>query len=121
MAYETIITTAEAEGRFVQQVGGHGCYAVVNLRVEPLKSKKIVFLNEVDSDTILPKFIKPIEKGIRESAKEGILNSGFPLKGIKVTLIGGRFHDVDSDAESFKMAGGIGFRNAINNANPVLV
>jgi elongation factor G len=121
MPHETITTIAEAEGRFVQQMGGHGCYAVVRLRVEPLKSKKLVFVNEVGSDTILPKFIKPIEKGIKEAAKDGVLDSGFSLTGIKVTLVGGRFHDVDSDEESFKMAGGIGFRNAIDNANPILV
>ena len=54
MAYETITTTSEAEGRFIQQVGGHGCYAAVRLRVEPLKSKKLVFVNETDSETILP-------------------------------------------------------------------
>ncbi len=121
---ETITGSAEAEGKFVQQSGGRGQYAVVRLRIEPFLSEredKIDFESEVVGGTVPKEFIKPTEQGIRGAAKNGILGSGFPLINLKVTLYDGKFHEVDSSEMAFTMAGSIGFKECVRKCGPVLL
>ena len=121
---ETITKTAEAEGKFIQQSGGHGQYAVVRIRIEPFKSEredKIEFESEIVGGTVPKEFIKPTEAGIRGAAKNGILGSGFPLINLKVTLYDGKFHEVDSSEMAFQMAGSIGFKECVRKCNPILL
>ncbi|MFH0939631.1 MAG: elongation factor G [Planctomycetota bacterium] len=121
---ETITQSADAEGRFVQQSGGHGQYAVVKLRIEPYSSPDedhITFVSEIFGGAIPKEFIKPVEAGVRSTAKGGILGSGYPLINIKVTLYDGKFHEVDSSELAFQMAGSFGFKEAALRAGPILL
>jgi elongation factor G len=121
---ETITQESEAEGKFVQQSGGRGQYAVVRLRMEPFSSPeedKLTFESEIVGGTVPKEFIKPTEAGIRGAAKNGILGSGFPLINIKVTLYDGKYHEVDSSEMAFQMAGSIGFKDCARKAGPILL
>ena len=109
----TLPQKSQAEGKFVQQSGGHGQYAVARIRMEPFASPdddKITFENEVVGGSIPKEFIKPTEAGIRGAAKNGILGSGYPLINIKVTLYDGKFHEVDSSEFAFQKAGDWAFK-----------
>ncbi len=121
---EAITHNAEAEGKFVQQSGGRGQYAVVRLRIEPFHSEhedKIEFESEIVGGAVPKEYIKPTEAGVRGAAKNGILGSGFPLINVKVTLYDGKFHEVDSSEMAFQMAGSIGFKEAAKKAGPILL
>ena len=121
---ETITESAEVEGRFIQQTGGHGQYAVVNLRLEPLYNDEpdhILFENEIFGGAIPREFIKPVEAGVRLAAKGGVLGTGYPMIHIKVTLSDGKFHEVDSSELAFQMAGTLGFKEGARKAKPVLL
>jgi len=121
---ETITGEAEAEGKFVQQSGGRGQYAVVNIRIEPFESPeedKITFESEIVGGTVPKEFVKPVEAGIRGAAKNGILGSGYPLINAKVILYDGKYHEVDSSEFAFQRAGSIGFKDACKKAKPVLL
>jgi elongation factor G len=118
---ETIRATAEAEGRFIRQTGGHGQYGDVNLRVEPLvDASAIEFVDAIKSGAVPREYISAVEKGVREALEAGVL-AGYPLAGIKVTLFDGSYHDVDSSEMAFKIAGSMGVRAAANKAKPVLM
>ena len=121
---EALTKNAEAEGKFVQQSGGRGQYAVVRLRVEPFKSEhedKIEFESEIVGGAVPKEYIKPTEQGVRGSAKNGILGSGYPLIDVKVTLYDGKYHEVDSSELAFQMAGSIAFKDACKKAGPILL
>jgi len=121
---ETITGSSEAEGKFIQQSGGHGQYAVARIRMEPFESPeddKITFENEVVGGSVPKEYIKPTEAGIRAAAKNGILGSGYPLINIKVTLYDGKFHEVDSSEFAFQKAGDLAFKDAAKRAGPVLL
>jgi elongation factor G len=121
---ETISGSAEAEGKFVQQSGGHGQYAVVRIRMEPFASPeedKITFESEIVGGAIPKEFIKPTEAGVRGAAKNGILGSGFPLINVKVTLYDGKYHDVDSSEFAFQKAGALAFKLAAHRCSPTLL
>jgi len=121
---ETITESAEVEGRFIQQTGGHGQYAVVNLRLERCYNEEedhIVFENEIFGGAIPKEFIKPVEAGVRLAAKSGILGTGYPMIHIKVTLFDGKFHEVDSSELAFQMAGTLAFKDGARQAKPVLL
>ncbi|MGD0090702.1 MAG: elongation factor G [Planctomycetota bacterium] len=121
---EAITIAAEAEGRFIQQTGGHGQYAVVRLRVEPFFNEEddhIVFENEIFGGAIPKEFIRPVEAGVRLAAKSGVLGSGFPLIHVKATLYDGKFHEVDSSELAFQMAGTLAFKEGAGKAKPVLL
>lgn len=121
---EALTKSAEAEGKFVQQSGGRGQYAVVRLRIEPFKSEhedKIEFESEIVGGSVPKEYIKPTEQGVRGAAKGGILGSGYPLIDVKVTLYDGKFHEVDSSEMAFQMAGSIGFKEACRKAGPILL
>ena len=118
---ETIRGTAEAEGRFIRQTGGHGQYGDVNLRVEPLlDASAIEFVDAIKSGAVPREYISAVEKGVREALEAGVL-AGYPLAGIKVTLFDGSYHDVDSSEMAFKIAGSMGVRAAAHKAKPVLM
>jgi elongation factor G len=93
---ETITTSAEAEGRFIRQSGGHNQYAIVWLKMEPLeRGKGIEFINALAEGVLPQEYIKSVEEGIREGAENGILR-GLPMTDLRVTLLDGSYHEVDS-------------------------
>ncbi|MBE3123342.1 MAG: elongation factor G, partial [Planctomycetes bacterium] len=117
---ETIRSKAEAEGRFVRQTGGHGQFGVVNLIVEPrpstdLEEEPVTFITKIKGGVIPEEFLPSVERGVREAAAAGIA-TGYPLIDIKVTLVDGKFHDVDSSEIAFEAAGSIGLQQAVEAA-----
>lgn len=118
---ETIRKRVEAEGKFVRQSGGKGQFGLVNLYVEPSEpGKGFEFINDTTGGSIPKEFINPVQKGIEEAMKNGIL-AGYPMQDIKVTLFDGKYHDVDSSEMAFKIAGSMGFKEGARRANPVLL
>jgi elongation factor G len=118
---ETIQKPAEAEGKYIKQSGGRGQYGHVWVKVEPLeRGKGFEFENDVVGGSIPREFIAPVEKGIEEACKTGII-AGYPVVDIKATLFDGSYHDVDSSELAFKVAGSMAFRSAMGKATPVLL
>lgn len=117
---ETITTKAEAEGKYIRQTGGRGQYGHVKLIVEPNSGKGIEFVSEIVGGVIPKEFIPSVEKGVREAAQEGIL-AGYPMLDVKVRLVDGSYHEVDSSDLAFAIAGSIGFKEACKKATPVLL
>ncbi len=118
---ETITAPAEAEGRHKKQSGGHGQFAVVHLRVDPLpRGEGVVFVDEVVGGVIPRPFIPAVEKGIRQQlAAGGPL--GHPVVDVRVTCDGGKFHPVDSNELSFELAGALAVTAALDQGKPVLL
>jgi elongation factor G len=118
---ETIRAKAEAPGRHKKQTGGHGQFGDCKIRMEPLpRGGGFEFASEVFGGAIPRNFIPAIEKGIVESAVRGYL-AGFPVVDFKATVYDGSYHDVDSNEMSFKMAGRIAFRKAMELCKPCLL
>ncbi|HDN94722.1 MAG TPA: elongation factor G [Nitrospirae bacterium] len=119
---ETITQEAKAEGKFVRQSGGRGQYGHVYLTVEPLEPGGVgfEFVNKIVGGTIPREYIKPVEKGVRESLENGIL-AGYPIVDVKVTLYDGSYHEVDSSEMAFKVAGSMAVKSAFKNAKPILL
>lgn len=118
---ETIGGTAEAEGKFIRQSGGKGQYGHVVVRIEPNeKGKGVEVINEIVGGAIPKEFIRPATDGILEGANNGVV-AGYPVVDVKVHLIDGSFHEVDSSELAFKMAGIFGFKEAMRKANPILL
>jgi elongation factor G len=123
VAYHETITreVPEAEYRFVKQTGGHGQYGHVVLRLEPLESGSgFVFDDEIRGGAVPQEFIPAVEKGIRESVESGVV-SGYPMTDLKVTLIDGSYHEVDSSDLAFRMAAIFAFREGVPKGKPVLL
>ena len=122
VAYKEGITTeAEAEGKYVKQSGGHGQYGHVKLRIEPNTSGAgYEFVNKIVGGAIPREYISAVDNGIQEAARSGIVG-GYPVLDIKVTLYDGSYHEVDSSEMAFKIAGSMGFREAMAKAKPVLL
>jgi elongation factor G len=118
---ETISGTAEAEGKYKKQTGGHGQFGVAFLRVEPLpRGGGFEFVDQIVGGAIPRQFIPAVQKGIEETmSRAGVF--GYPVVDVKVTCFDGKFHPVDSSEMSFKMAGSVGFREAMGKAGPVLL
>jgi len=118
---ETITRTAEAEGKYKKQTGGHGQFGVCFLRVSPLpRGEGFLFVDEVKGGSIPRQFIPAVEKGVGETmANAGI--RGFPVVDVQVAVYDGKYHSVDSSEMSFKMAGRLGFKAAMEQAGPVLL
>ncbi|MCA1692573.1 MAG: elongation factor G [Actinobacteria bacterium] len=118
---ETITGTAEAEGKHKKQTGGHGQFGVAFVRVEPLeRGAGFEFVDKIVGGAIPRQFIPAVEKGIAETmATAGVF--GYPVVDVRVTLFDGKFHAVDSSELSFKMAGSLGFREAMSKAGPVML
>lgn len=118
---ETIAAQAEAEGRYKKQTGGHGQYGVAFLRVEPLeRGGGFEFIDAVVGGAIPRQFIPAVEKGIVETMSHGGA-FGFPVVDVRVTCFDGKYHSVDSSEMSFRMAGSLGFKEAIAAASPTLL
>lgn len=117
---ETISGNAKAEGRFVRQSGGSGQYGVCTVTIEPLEvGQGFVFENKVVGGAIPKEYIPAIEKGVREAMLSGV-QAGYPVVDVKVTVIDGSYHDVDSNENAFKQAGVLAFKEAMKKANPII-
>jgi len=118
---ETIRKPAEAEGRFVRQSGGHGQFGVVDLRIEPLeKGGGFEFVDSTKGGSIPRNFIPSVEDGVKEAMETGVL-AGYPMVDVRVSLLDGKYHEVDSSELAFKIAASMGFREAVGRADPVLL
>ena len=117
---ETIRKPAEAEGRHIKQSGGHGQYGVVKIKVEPFPGGGFEFVNDITGGRIPKEYINPTEVGVKEALEGGIL-AGYPMSDIRVTLVDGSFHDVDSSEMAFKIAGSLAIKEAVRKAKPVLL
>jgi elongation factor G len=118
---ETIRKKVEAEGKFIRQSGGHGQYGHVWLTIEPNeKGKGYEFENAIVGGTIPREYIKSVSEGIVEAMRNGVF-AGYPVVDVKVTLFDGSFHEVDSSEMAFKIAGSIGFKEAAEKADPILL
>ena len=118
---ETIRQRAEAEGKFIRQTGGRGQYGHVRLAIEPAEAGTgVEFENEIVGGTIPREYIPAVEQGAREALETGVL-AGYEIVDVKVTLLDGSFHEVDSSEMAFKIAGSIGVKEAAKHAKPVLL
>jgi elongation factor G len=118
---ETITANAEAEGKYKKQTGGHGQFGVAFLRVEPLeRGSGFEFVDQIVGGAIPRQFIPAVEKGVNETMGQGGV-FGFPVVDVKVTCYDGKYHSVDSSEMSFKMAGSLGFKEAMAKASPILL
>jgi elongation factor G len=117
---ETITKTVKAEGRFIRQSGGRGQYGHVWLTIEPQPGKGFEFVNRIVGGSIPREYIPAVEKGVIEAMEKGVL-AGYPMVDIKVTLIDGSYHDVDSSEMAFKIAGSMGFKEGARQAHPILL
>ncbi|MDP9071817.1 MAG: elongation factor G [Actinomycetota bacterium] len=118
---ETITARAEAEGKYKKQTGGHGQFGVANIVVEPLeRGAGFQFEDKIVGGAIPRQFIPAVEKGIVEAMERGGVH-GFPVVDVKVTLVDGKYHSVDSSEMSFKMAGSLGFHEAMAKAGPIIL
>ena len=118
---ETITKAAPGVGKFVRQSGGRGQYGHAEIVLEPLeKGKHYEFVNEIVGGVIPKEYIKPTEDGIKEAMINGVV-AGYPVVDVKVRLVFGSFHEVDSSEMAFKMAGIFAFKDAMKNAGPILL
>ncbi|HMU55678.1 MAG TPA: elongation factor G [Nitrospira sp.] len=118
---ETIRRKAEAESKYIKQTGGRGQYGHVVLTVEPSEpGKGLEFVNKIVGGAIPKEYIPAIEKGVKERMENGVI-AGYPLRDIKVTVIDGSYHEVDSNEMAFKIAGSMGFSDACKKADAVLL
>jgi elongation factor G len=117
---ETLTSAAEASGQFIRQSGGKGQYGDVRLRVEPNTEGGIALENVVRDGEIPKEFFPAIESGVTSALENGII-AGYPVVDVKVTVLGGSYHDVDSSDMAFKAAGSIALREAATKAHPVLL
>jgi elongation factor G len=118
---ETIRGRGKAQGRHVKQSGGHGQYAVCEIEVEPLpRGEGFVYEDKIFGGAIPQQFIPSIEKGIVKTMSEGVL-SGNPMVDIKVTLVDGKFHSVDSSDMAFQIAGSLALKEVVEQAGVALL
>ena len=118
---ETIRGTADVQGRHKKQSGGHGQFGDCKIKMSPLpRGAQFEFVNDIFGGAIPRNFIPAVEKGILEAAQRGFL-AGYPVVDFKVSLYDGSYHDVDSNELSFKTAGRIAFKKAMETAKPALL
>ena len=118
---ETITRPARAEGRYVRQSGGRGQYGHVWMNIEPLTAGSgIQFESKVVGGAVPREYVAAAEAGIKEAAAGGVV-SGFPLVDVKIVIYDGSHHEVDSSEMAFKMAGSIGFKDAVRAARPAMM
>jgi len=117
---ETITRAVKSEGRFIRQSGGRGQYGHVWLTLEPQAGKGFEFVNEIVRGVVPREYIPAVEKGVEEAIGKGVL-AGYPMVDVKVTLIDGSFHEVDSSEMAFKIAASMGFKEGAKRASPVLL
>ncbi len=118
---ETIKGKGKAQGRYVKQTGGRGQYGVCFLEMEPLpRGSGFEFVDKIFGAAIPNQFIPSVEKGVRKSLEEGVL-AGYPVVDLRVLLVDGKYHDVDSSDIAFQIAGSMAFREAATAAGLVLL
>jgi elongation factor G len=118
---ETIVQPAKAEGRFVRQTGGRGQFGVVQLEVEPQpRGQGFAFESKIVGGSIPREYIPAVEQGVREALETGVV-SNYPVIDVKVVLVDGQYHPVDSSEMAFKMAGSLGVQEALRRAKPILL
>ncbi len=118
---ESILASAEAEGRYIKQSGGRGQYGHVKLRIEPqTPGDGYLFVNGIVGGAIPREYVNAVDQGVKEAMNAGILG-GYPVLDIKVTAYDGSYHDVDSSEMAYKIAGSMGFREAMRKAKPTLL
>ena len=117
---ETITKKATAVGKYIKQSGGRGQYGHVVLEVSPHEGADFVFENKIVGGVIPREYISSVETGVREAAENGAV-FGFPVFNIKVELVDGSYHDVDSSELAFKLAGSLGLKEGVRKANPVIL
>jgi len=118
---ETVRQAVEVIETYKKQTGGHGHFAEVYLRVEPLKrGEGVVFEDEAPPSEFPRDFVNPTEMGVREALEAGIV-AGYPVTDVRVTLLGGKFHEVDSASIDFQIAGSMAVRRAVRQADPALL
>ena len=118
---ETIRRAVEAEGKYIKQSGGRGQYGHCKIKMEPLeRDKGYIFENTVVGGAIPKEFIGPIDAGIQEAKRSGVV-AGYEVIDFKVNVYDGSYHDVDSSEMAFKIAGSMAFKEAMKKADPVLL
>jgi elongation factor G len=117
---ETITQAAPGKEVYKRQTGGRGQFGHVEIEIEPAPGEGFVFENKISGGVIPREFIKPTEEGIRNAMERGFL-AGYELVDIKVRLVFGSYHEVDSDERSFQIAGSLAFQDAVRKAKPVLL
>lgn len=118
---ETVLQTAEAEGKYIRQSGGRGQYGHVWLKIEPQeRGKGLKFVNAIKGGAIPMEFIPAVEKGVKEAAENGVL-AGYPVIDLQVTLYDGSFHEVDSSEAAFKIAASIAFQEGVKRAKAIIL
>jgi len=118
---ETIRSATKAEGKFVRQSGGRGQYGHCWLEIEPLEAGGgFEFIDKISGGSIPREYIPAVGKGAEEAMANGVL-AGYPMVDVKVTVVDGSYHDVDSNEMAFKVAGSMGFRAGCKQASPVIL
>jgi elongation factor G len=119
---ETIRKGAKAHGRHKKQTGGRGQFGDCHIEIEPLSDGQgeFEFVNKIKGGVIPSGFIPAVEKGVRDSLAHGAV-AGYPVKGVRVTLVDGSYHSVDSSEQAFRTAGSLAMKEALGNAGAVLL
>jgi elongation factor G len=118
---ETITKSARVQGKFKRQSGGRGQYGDCTIEVQPLeRGKGLEFVDKIFGGAIPRNFIPSVEKGVRQAASEGAV-AGYPIQDIRVTLVDGSYHEVDSSDMAFQIAGAMALRKAVSEAGPALL
>jgi len=117
---ETITQPAAGKEIYKKQTGGRGQFGHVELEIEPAPGEGFVFENKITGGAIPKEYIKPVENGVRDAMERGFL-AGYELVDIRVRLVFGNYHEVDSDERSFHIAGSLAFQDAVRKAKPVLL
>jgi elongation factor G len=118
---ETIRKTIKAQGKYIKQTGGKGQYGSCWIEIEPLKpGSGYEFVNKIVGGAIPKEYVPAVNTGIQEAMNKGVLG-GFPVVDVRVSLIDGKYHEVDSSHMAFKIAGSIAFKEACRKAEPVLL
>ncbi len=118
---ETVRQAIEVVGQYKKQSGGRGHFGEVVLSIEPLeRGKGVVFENAAPPANFPSEFVRPTELGVRGALEKGVI-AGYPVTDVRVTLLDGKFHEVDSAAMDFEIAGSMGVRQGVRRANPALL
>jgi elongation factor G len=110
----------KVEGKFVRQTGGSGQYGVVYIDLEPAPGEGFDFVNKIRGGSVPSEFIPAVEKGVEEALENGV-KAGYPMVDVRVTLVDGKYHEVDSSEVAFKVAGSLALQEAARRAKPVLL
>ncbi|HEY33491.1 MAG TPA: elongation factor G [Dehalococcoidia bacterium] len=118
---ETITLPAQGEGRFVRQTGGHGQYGHVIIELEPMeRGGGFAFTNRIRGVAIPKQFVPAVEAGIKEALETGVV-AGYPMIDVRIALVDGSYHEVDSSELAFRIAGSMALKNGVRKAKPVLL